>query len=138
MVAADAAAFANEAEQPFPHGGIVVDHAADVVQVDGIEFLDARVLEQLQVVAEDRFEGAGVLADQLEQPVAVRDRAVPGVHLQVGHEQLARLARRDDGLARHRRLDRLPVFRAEAIAAPDSARLGRDHADARAPPWPAT
>ena len=74
--AADAAAFLHEAKDALAHFRIVVNHAADVVQEDRVEFLDLRVFQQLGIVAEGGRERAGVLAHQLDQIVPVRDGGV--------------------------------------------------------------
>ena len=93
VVAAETAAFAHEAQDALAHLGIVVHHAAHVVEEHRVEFLDLRILQQLLIVAERRLECAGVLRHQLDHVVAVRNRAVAGIHLDVGDEQLARTCR---------------------------------------------
>ena len=108
VVAADPAAFADEAQDALADLGVVVHHAADVVQEHGIEFLDLRVFEHFQIVAEGGLEGARILGHQFEHEVAVRNGLVPGVHLQVGHQQLARLPGLDNGFPRGGGIDLLP------------------------------
>ena len=60
VVAADTAAFADKAEDSLTHFRIVVDHAADVIEPDRIEFLDLRILQEVQIVAESGCEGARI------------------------------------------------------------------------------
>jgi hypothetical protein len=91
VMSADTAAFADEAQDPVANLGIVVDHPADVVQIDGIEFLDLRILQEVEVVAERRLERAGVLSHQLEEQVAVRDRGMSRIHLDVGDRAVCAL-----------------------------------------------
>ena len=132
VVAAEAAAFAHEAQDALAHLGIVVHHAAHVVEEHRIELLDLRILQQLLIVAERRLERAGVLRHQLDHVVAVRNRAVARIHLDVGDEQLARTCRLRRRLARNGRVDLRAHRGVEPIAAANLAGRGLQHVvDAR-------
>jgi hypothetical protein len=65
----------DKAEQRRPQLRVVEQHPERVVEADGVELLDVRRPEHLDVVVEDGFIGARHLSDLLDGVVPDRDGA---------------------------------------------------------------
>ena len=61
MISRQTAAFADKARQTFAYVRIYEDHSDGIIQENRVVFFDLRVFKIVQVVAEYRFIGAGLL-----------------------------------------------------------------------------
>ncbi len=107
-----AASFADEAHQTLNDLRVGEDRPLDVVEIHRIVLLDFRIFEIVQIVAEHRCKGSGILRHELQRQVGERDRAVvkAPIDVQVHHQELSRLLRLRESLPRNRGVDPLLLF----------------------------
>ena len=107
----------DETEQGRPQLRVVEQHTQRVVEADGVELLDVRRPEHLDVVVEDRLVGARHLAHLLDGVIPYRDgaggtsaRRLAIAHRQIGDEHPAWLFGLGRCRARNRRVNALPLL----------------------------
>ena len=133
MYAGDPAALANEAHEAGNHFWIGKDRPNDAVKEDRIVFLNLRIFQVVEIVAERGRERLCLLGGLLNPEIPVRDRAVieAALRAQIDHQQLSWLLGRRRGEALNGRLNHEPVEHRHAVGTCDRC-VFRNLIDARA------